>query len=444
MEAIYIQGGSRLRGEVTISGSKNSSLAILAASLLAEGETVLDNVPDIGDIHTMLDMLQHLGVRAEWCAPHRLRLDTSRVVTSETTYEPVRRMRASFNVLGPLVARLGAARVALPGGCDIGARNVDYHVKGLQALGAHVVVEHGYADARAERLRGAHVFLDYPSVGATNQIISAAVLAEGVTVLENAAEEPEVVDLACFLNRMGAKVRGAGTKRIEITGVKRLKPTHYRVIPDRIEAATFAVAAAMTGGDVVIHKVVPEHVKPVVLKLRETGADVTIETPQARLLDSQFSDTVQVASLRVRGKGRPKAVDITATPHPGFPTDVHPPMAALLSVADGTAVITETVFERRFRYAAELQRMGADIVVSGQTAVVRGVERLTGAQVVAPDLRAGAALVLAGLMAEGETEVTGLEHIDRGYECLVDKLKALGAEVVRWDRENSQRFICSA
>ncbi|MGQ9523357.1 MAG: UDP-N-acetylglucosamine 1-carboxyvinyltransferase [Armatimonadota bacterium] len=444
MEAIYIQGGTSLQGEITVSGSKNSSLAILAASLLAEGETILDNVPDIGDIHTMLDMLKHLGARVQWSNTHRLKIDTSRIVTSESTYESVRKMRASFNVLGPLVARLGSARVALPGGCDIGARNIDFHVRGLQALGAHVVVEHGYAEARAERLRGAHVFLDFPSVGATNQIVTTAVLAEGVTVIENAAEEPEVVDLANFLNRMGAKVYGAGTKRIEIVGVRHLQPTRYRVIPDRVEAATFAVAAAMTDGDVLIHRVVSEHVKPVLLKLRDTGADVTIETSQPRLLDTEFPDTVQTASLRVRGKGRPKAVDITATPHPGFPTDVHPPMAALLSVADGTAVITETVFERRFRYAAELQRMGADITVSGQTAVVRGVKRLTGAQVVAPDLRAGAALVLAGLVAEGETEITGLEHIDRGYECLVGKLKALGAEIVRWDRDNSQRLICSA
>jgi len=444
LEAIYIQGGNRLEGEVVASGSKNSSLAILAAVLLAEGETFLDNVPDIGDIHTMLDMLEHLGAKAEWCGDHRLKIDTSSITTSETAYEPVRKMRASFNVLGPLLARFGHAKVALPGGCDIGARNVDYHVKGLQALGAQVTVEHGFADARADRLRGAHIFLDYPSVGATNQIISAAVLAEGTTIIENAAEEPEVVDLARFLNRMGAKIKGAGTKRVEITGVRRVKPIKYRVIPDRIEAATFAVASAMTGGDVTIHRVVYEHIKPVLLKLRETGAEITVEKPAARLLDPEFPDAEEIVSVRVRGRGRPRAVDITAAPHPGFPTDVHPPMAALLSIADGTAVITETVFERRFRYAAELVRMGADIVVSGQAAVVRGVEKLTGARVVAPDLRAGAALVLAGLVAEGETEVSGVEHIDRGYENLESKLAQLGANVIRWKEEKSERLVCSA
>lgn len=444
MDRIYIQGGARLKGEVAVSGSKNSSLAILAATLLTDGETVLDNIPNIGDIQTMLDMLQHLGAKVEWCGSHRLKVDTTFVVSSATAYEPVRKMRASFNVLGPLLARLGSARVALPGGCDIGARNVDFHVKGLQALGAQVSVNHGYTDAKADRLRGAHVLLDYPSVGATNQLISAAVLAAGTTIIENAAEEPEVVDLARFLSQMGAQIRGAGTKRVEVQGVTKLHPTTYKVIPDRIEAATFAVAAAMTRGDVLIHNAVHDHVKPCLLKLKDTGAEVSIERPAPHLVDPQFPDTVEVASIRVRADRRLTSVDITATPHPGFPTDVHPLMAALLSTANGVSVISETVFERRFRYAAELQRMGADITVSGQTAVVRGVEKLTGAQVSAPDLRAGAALVLAGLVAEGETEVSGLEHIDRGYERLVEKLSSLGADVVRWDRENPERLVCLA
>ena len=437
MEKIQITGGQRLQGEVRVSGSKNSALALMAASLCAEGVTTLENVPNIGDIHVMIEMMTKMGCATRWSGEHRLEVevDTSNLdlkTHANELLELVQKMRASFTILGPLLARLGEAQVALPGGCAIGTRSVDFHIKGLEAMGATVSVEHGFVIAKAGKLRGAHIFLDFPSVGATNHLLSTAVLAEGKTIIENAAQEPEIHDLARFLVSMGAKIKGAGTHRIEVEGVKRLKPVRHSVIPDRIEAATYAVAGAMTGGSVLVKNVMEDHLFPVILKLREAGATVEAEGPALRVVDSVRS-TPPLCNLRVSMTGRPKPVNITAVPHPGFPTDTHPVMGAMLTIAGGTSVITETVYDRRFRYFSELQRMGAKVRVSGQTAVIEGVDRLTGAQVSSPDLRGGAALVLAGLIAEGTTEITQLQYIDRGYEAFVQKLANLGADVERFD-----------
>lgn len=437
LERILVTGGQRLEGEVRVSGSKNSALALMAASLCAEGVTTLENVPNIGDIHVMIEMLTQMGCATRWSGEHRLEVevDASNLdLTSNSSElsELVRKMRASFTILGPLLARLGEAQVALPGGCAIGTRSVDFHIKGLQAMGAEIKVEHGFVIAKAEKLHGAHILLDFPSVGATNHLLSTAVLAEGKTIIENAAQEPEIVDLARFLTSMGAKIKGAGTHRIEIEGVNRLKPSRHAVIPDRIEASTYAVAGAMTQGDILIKNVVLDHLLPVVLKLRECGVSIEPEGPSLRLVDS-VRTTPPLCNLRVTLSGRAKAVNITAAPHPGFPTDTHPVVASMLAVAEGPSVISEGVYDRRFRYCNELQRMGAKIKVSGQTAVIEGVDRLTGARVSAPDLRGGAALVLAGLIAEGTTEITQLQYIDRGYEAFVQKLGNLGADIERLD-----------
>lgn len=409
----------------------------MAASLCAEGVTTLENVPNIGDIHVMIEMMSKMGCATRWSGEHRLEVevDTSNLDLkshSAELVELVQKMRASFTILGPLLARLGEAQVALPGGCAIGTRSVDFHIKGLQAMGAEVYVEHGFVIAKTEKLKGAHIFLDFPSVGATNHLLSTAVLAEGKTIIENAAQEPEISDLARFLSSMGAKIKGAGTHRIEVEGVKRLKPVRHAVIPDRIEAATYAIAGAMTGGNVLVKNVVADHLLPVILKLRESGARVEVEGPTLRLVDNART-TPPLSALRVSMEGRARAVNLTAAPHPGFPTDTHPVFAAMLAVAEGTSVITETVYDRRFRYCSELQRMGANTRVSGQTAVIDGVDRLTGAQVSAPDLRGGAALVLAGLIAQGETEITQLQYIDRGYEAFVQKLLNMGANIERFD-----------
>ncbi len=428
-------GGNRLSGEVRVSGSKNSALALMAASLCAEGVTTLENVPNIEDIRILIQMLTQLGCATRWSGSHQLQVevDTSGLNMddhSERLQELVGRMRASFTILGPLVARLGVARVALPGGCAIGTRALDFHIKGLQALGAEVVLDHGFVIARAEKLIGAEIFLDLPSVGATNHLLSTAVLAEGHTTIENAAQEPEIVDLARFLNAMGAKIKGAGTHRIEIEGVKRLKPVRHVVIPDRIEAATFALAGAITGGDILIRDCVEDHLTPVILKLREAGVTVQPEGPALQMFSGK-KQSHALSALRVKMEGRPLPVQITAAPHPGFPTDVQPLMAALSTVGSGASIIKEAVYDSRFGYTDELRRMGAHIRVSGQTAIIEGVDRLTGAQVAAPDLRGGAALVLAGLVAEGQTEVTQIQYIDRGYEEFVIKLAEMGALIER-------------
>jgi UDP-N-acetylglucosamine 1-carboxyvinyltransferase len=415
LEKICVTGGKRLSGEVGVSGSKNGALAIMAGALLAKGPTVLTNVPHIGDILTMIEMFQQLGVRARFTNGNVVEIDATDLQRAEAPYDLVKKMRASFCVTGPILARLGHARVPLPGGCDIGARPVDLHVKGLQALGARIMIEHGYVEAEADRLKGSVVYLDLPSAGATQHLMTVAALADGTTRIENAALEPEVTDLAYFLIAMGAKISGVGTSTIEIEGVDRLHGVEYHMLPDRIEVGTFAIAAAITGGDVLITDATPEHCSAVFQKLQDTGVKVTPEGNR----------------VRVRSSGSHRATDIKTMPYPGFPTDIQQPFAALLSVSEGTSVITENIYERRFRYVSELQRMGADIIQEGRTAIIKGVPRLTGAEVNATDLRAGAALIIAGLEAEGYTDISGVEHIDRGYEDIISKFTSLGADIVR-------------
>ena len=415
MDKICVTGGRRLSGEVRVSGSKNGTLAIMAGALHAKGPTVLTNVPHIGDVRTMVQMLQQLGVRTRYLDEHTVEVDATDLKVAEAPYDLVKKMRASFCVTGPILARLGHAKVPLPGGCDIGARPVDLHVKGLQALGAKVMIDHGYVEAKADKLRGADIYLDIPSAGATQHLMTVAALAEGTTRIENAALEPEVSDLANYLIAMGAKISGVGTSTIDIEGVDELHGIEYRMLPDRIEAGTFAIAAAITGGDILITDVTPEHCSAVLQKLHDTGVKVVSE-----------GDTI-----RVKSGGSHRATDIKTMPFPGFPTDIQQPFAALLAVSEGTSVITENIYERRFRYVSELQRMGADIIQEGRTAIIKGVPSLTGAEVTASDLRAGAALIIAGLAAEGYTDISGVEHIDRGYEGIIDKLTSLGAEIRR-------------
>jgi len=385
----------------------------MAASILAEEPVTLRNVPRIGDVYTMIELLQELGAPAQFVERTTVVIDPRNILTLEAPYDLVRRMRASFNVLGPLLARFGFARVPVPGGCDIGARPVNFHIDGLRRLGADLHSEHGVYTAEARRLRGANIYMDFQSAGATQHLMTAACLADGVTVIENCATEPEIVNLANFLNSLGAKVEGAGTTTITVTGVDRLHGGEFTIIPDRLEAGTFAVAAGITQGEIVIENAVEDHMRPVVNKLREAGVQVTRVN----------------GGLRVRGPQRPEPVEIKTNPHPAFPTDMQQPFAALLSIADGTSMITENVYESRFRYVNELNRMGADIRVSARTAVINGVPRLTGCPVAATDLRAAAALVCAGLAAEGTTELTGLDHLERGYEDLPGKLRQLGATV---------------
>ena len=413
MDKLLLTGGARLTGTVTMSGSKNGCLAIMSGALLGMGETTLYNVPSIDDVRTMIDVLRALGVKCEEQGNGVLKIDATEIADNEAPYELVRKMRASFCVLGPLLARKGCAKVAMPGGCDIGARPIDFHVKGIQALGAHLVTDHGFVEAECERLVGAQIYLNFPSAGATQHLMTTACLAEGVTTVHNAACEPEVVETAKFLNKMGARIEGAGTATVRIEGVHELRGTEFQLLPDRMEAGTFAVATVMTRGDVRIENVRPADVEPFVLKLREVGAVVDI-----------YED-----AMRVRCNARPMATDIMTMPHPGFPTDLQQPFAAMLSTAVGTSVITENVYERRFKYVGELVRMGADIKQEGRTAIIAGVLKLTGAQTAASDLRAGAALVCAALAAEGQSEISGIEHIERGYDTLVSKLESLGANV---------------
>jgi len=412
-QKIVMRGGTPLSGTVSITGSKNAALALMAASILASEPVTLRNVPRIGDIHTMVELLNDLGASTQFVEDTAVRIDPTSILTLEAPYELVRKMRASFNVLGPLVARFGFARVPVPGGCDIGTRPVNFHVEGLRKLGANLHSEHGVYTAEARKLEGASIYMDFPSAGATQHLMTAACLAHGVTIIENCATEPEVVNLAAFLNSLGARVEGAGTATITVTGVEQLAGGEYDIIPDRMEAGTYAVAAAITQGEVFIESAVVEHMRPVVSKLQEAGVEV------------EATD----AGLLVRGPSRPKPVDIKTNPHPAFPTDMQQPFAALLSIADGTSMITENVYESRFRYVNELNRMGADIRVSARTAVITGVERLTGCPVAATDLRAAAALVCAGLAAEGTTELTGVEHLERGYEDMPRKLRGLGASI---------------
>jgi UDP-N-acetylglucosamine 1-carboxyvinyltransferase len=416
MEKLAIRGGTRLDGAITVSGAKNAALPILAATLLSEEKVRLTNVPHLRDVTTTVELLGRLGVAITIHEPMEVEVDASGVNEFTAPYDLVKTMRASILVLGPLLGKFGRADVSLPGGCAIGARPVDMHVKGLRALGAHVTIDDGYIRARADRLKGAHVFFDTISVTGTENLLMAAVLADGETVLENAAREPEVEDLANFLNSMGARIQGGGSNRIVINGVERLHGTNYRVLPDRIEAGTFLVAAAITGGRVRLRKVNPLHLEAVLQKLRDAGALIT-----------SGEDWVE---LDMQGR-RVQSVDLSTDPYPGFPTDMQAQFMALNCIAAGTAAVTETVFENRFMHVPELQRMGAAIGLQGHTAIVRGVDRLTSAPVMATDLRASASLVIAGLVAEGETVVDRIYHIDRGYECIEEKLRQIGADIRR-------------
>ena len=416
MDKIVVVGGRRLEGEVAVSGSKNAALPILVSSLLTVEPCSYEAIPDLVDIKTVLKLLKWLGVRVDADRGFgRLTLEAGRVTKLEASYDLVKTMRASFLVLGPLLSRFGQARVSTPGGCAIGARPVNLHLKGLAEMGTEIDLVHGYVEAKAKRLKGAKIYLDVPSVGATENLMMAATLAEGTTMIENAAKEPEIEDLAAVLNKMGARVVGHGTDVIKVEGVERLHGASHRVIPDRIEAGSFMVAAALTHGDVVVKGVRPDHLRAFLLKLIEVGVALAVE-----------SDTV-----RVKGNGRAKSVDITTLPYPGFATDLQAQMMVFMAVAEGVSVITENIFENRFMHVQELDRMGADIRLEGNRAVIRGVEGLSAAPVMATDLRASVSLILAGLVAKGGTEISRVYHLDRGYEHIEKKLSALGADIRR-------------
>nr|WP_039752899.1 UDP-N-acetylglucosamine 1-carboxyvinyltransferase [Hassalia byssoidea] len=416
---MQIWGGHRLRGHVKISGAKNSALVIMAGALLCSGDCRIRNVPLLADVKRMGQVLSALGLRLEQ-HDDILDINASEITTSKAPYELVTQLRASFFAIGAILARLGVAQMPLPGGCAIGARPVDLHVRGLQAMGAEVQIEHGICNAYVPgsngRLKGAKIYLDSPSVGATETLMMAATLADGETTLENAAREPEVVDLANFCNAMGAKIQGAGTSTITIVGVPKLHSVDYSIIPDRIETGTFLVAGAIARSEITLSPVVPEHLIPVLAKLRDIGVPIIQEAPDC---------------LRIMPAQTLRATDIETLPHPGFPTDMQAPFMALLTVAEGDSIINESVFENRLRHASELNRLGADIRVKGNAAFVRGVPMLSGAPVLGTDLRASAALVLAGLAAEGKTTIQGLRHLDRGYDRLDIKLQQLGAKILR-------------
>lgn len=417
MSKIIVRGGRKLSGKVKVNGAKNAVLPIIAASLLAsEGESVIQDAPPLDDVLVINKVLESLGAKLEY-TNNAIRICANSIQTCEASYELVRKMRASFLVMGPLLARLGEARISLPGGCAIGTRPIDQHIKGFEAMGAEIELGQGYIEARVKgRLKGTKIYLDVASVGATENIIMAAVLAEGTTILENAAKEPEIMDLANYLNAMGAVVRGAGTGMIRIEGVEKLRGAVHTVIPDRIEAGTYMIAAAITKSDLYVEGAIGDHLRPVISKLQEMG--VTLEEDEN--------------GIRVIGTDKPlKAVDVKTLPYPGFPTDMQSQMMALLMVADGTSLVSETVFENRFMHVDEFINMNAEIKVDGRTAIVTGNTKLKGAKVCATDLRAGAALILAGLVAEGETEITGLHHIDRGYVDIAATLNSVGADIQR-------------
>ena len=416
MERLVINGGKVLRGSVDINGAKNAAVAILPAAVMAhKGKCVIDNIPDIEDVHCLERILKSLGCTINKLDNNTLEINSENVNNFDACIDEVRRMRASYYFIGALLARFKEARVVLPGGCPIGVRPIDQHIKGFEALGAKVVIEHGAVKVKAEKLVGANIFFDVVSVGATINVMIAATLAEGVTALENVAKEPHVVDVANFLNSMGANIKGAGTDLIKIQGVQELKGCNYSVIPDQIEAGTFMIAAAATGGDVCIKNVIPKHLDSVTAKLIEMGAIV-----------EEGDD-----SVRVTVKEPLKGVNIKTTPYPGFPTDVQQPMSTLLSIVPGRSLITESIWESRHKHIDELKKMGANIKVEGRVAIIDGVDKLTGAIIKATDLRAGAAMVIAGLVAEGLTEITSIEHIDRGYPHIENKFKKLGADIRR-------------
>lgn len=415
MEKIIVRGGKRLSGTVVVEGAKNAVLPVIAASLLAsEGKSIIRNVPTLSDVYTIGEVLRHLNARVQF-ENKTVYVDASNELQNEAPFEYVRKMRASVLVMGPLLARQGKARVALPGGCAIGSRPINLHLKGFEAMGASVEVGNGYIEASAKQLKGAKIYLDFPSVGATQNIMMAAVLAQGTTIIENCAKEPEIVDLANYLNKMGAVVKGAGTATIKIEGVERLYGADHTIIPDRIEAGTFMVAGAITGGNIFVHGAVPEHLAALVSKLEEMNVEIIEEKD----------------GLRVIGPEKLKAVDLKTMPYPGFPTDMQSQMMALLLCAEGTSVITETVFENRFMHVEEFRRMNSNIKIEGRSVIIEGPCNLQGAEVAATDLRAAAALIIAGLRAEGYTRVTELKHLDRGYLDFHQKLQQLGADIER-------------
>ena len=426
MEQFVIKGGTSLRGEVEIGGAKNAALAILAASIMTDETVTIDNLPDVRDINVLIGAMEDIGAIVERVDRHTVKINGSRIQRLSVDYEYIKKIRASYYLLGALLGKYKKAEVALPGGCEIGSRPIDLHIKGFKALGADVDISYGLISAKAQRLVGSHIYMDKVSVGATINVMMAAALAEGKTVIENAAKEPHVVDVANFLNSMGANIRGAGTDVIRIVGVEKLHRTEYSVIPDQIEAGTFMCAAAVTGGDVLIKNVIPKHLEATTAKLLDAGCQV-----------EEYDDAV-----RVFGDGVLRSTQVTTLPYPGFPTDMQPQMTVVLGIAQGTSTVTESIFENRFKYVDELSRMGANIQVEGNVAIIRGVERYTGARVCAPDLRAGAALVVAGLAADGVTVVDDIYYIQRGYENLEGKLRQLGAQIEKVSSEKKiQKFV---
>lgn len=416
MEKMVILGGAKLEGAVEISGAKNSAVAILVAAIMVNGKCHIDNVPHVSDIEVLVDIINKLGGKAEFSAKGVVDIDCSDLAGYEATYETVQKIRASSYLMGALLGRFGKARVALPGGCDFGVRPIDQHIKGFKALGANVNIEHGMVELSADKLIGDNIYLDVVSVGATINIMLASVFAEGTTVIDSAAKEPHIVDVANFLNCMGANIKGAGTDVIKIKGVKELHGGSFSVIPDQIEAGTFMIAAAATRGDVLVKNIIPEHMESLSAKLEEMGIGV-----------EEFDEAIRIY---VKNENF-KATNVKTQPHPGFPTDLQPQMLTLLSVASGTSIVTENVWDNRFKYVGEINRMGGNVSVDGRIATVEGCPYLTGAPVSATDLRAGAALVIAGLMAHGVTEIYNLKYIDRGYEGFEAKLRALGAQITR-------------
>lgn len=425
MEQYAIKGGNPLVGEVEIGGAKNAALPILAASVMTDETVYIENMPDVRDTNVLLSAMKNIGVIVKRTDRHKVTLNASNISELVVEDENIKKIRASYYLIGALLGKYKHAEVALPGGCDIGCRAIDQHIKGFRALGADVKIEHGLIKTQAEHLRGSHIYMDVVSVGATINIMMAAVMAEGTTIIENSAKEPHVVDLANFLNSMGANIKGAGTDVIRIKGVEKLHRTEYSIIPDQIEAGTFMFAAAATGGDVTVKNVIPKHLEATTAKLEEIGCEV-----------QEFDDAV-----RVRAVGRLHRTHVKTLPYPGYPTDMQPQIAVTLALAEGTSIVTESIFENRFKYADELSRMGACIKVEGNSAIIDGVNKLTGARVSAPDLRAGAALVIAGLAAEGITIVDDIVYIQRGYENFEEKLRSLGAEIERVSSEKDiQKF----
>ncbi|MDY3796104.1 MAG: UDP-N-acetylglucosamine 1-carboxyvinyltransferase [Agathobacter sp.] len=426
MEQYVVKGGNPLYGEVEVGGAKNAALAILAAAIMTDETVTIDNLPNVRDINVLIQAIEEIGAKVERVDVHKVKINGSYIKDVNVDNEFIRKIRASYYLIGALLGKYKRAAVALPGGCDIGSRPIDLHIKGFRSMGATVDIAHGIVSAEAEKLVGTHIYLDKVSVGATINIMMAAAMADGKTVVENAAKEPHVVDVANFLNSMGANIRGAGTDVIRIVGVEKLHKTEYSVIPDQIEAGTFMFAVAATGGNVLVKNVIPKHLEATTAKLIEVGCKV-----------EEYDDAVRVIS-----DGNLKSTQVTTLPYPGFPTDMQPQMAVLLAIADGTSTVTESIFENRFKYVDELTRMGANIKVEGNIAIISGVSKYTGARVNAPDLRAGAALVIAGLAGEGITVVDDIYYIQRGYETLEIKLRGIGAEIEKVSSEKElQKFI---